>query len=125
MKESEFYAVGEKEILYAKNPEDAVIEFIENSLFDQSPSDLPKFVEVQGYIRMEVDDRYFEQLITLLLEELDENYAGEDPSKYFPSNEAMKHFDQFKKLVKKEYPVWNCEKNGEPIVMSTAPFLDD
>lgn len=125
MREAKFYAVGNKEILYADSPDEAVNEFLEENWTDDSPGDMPEFVEVQGYAPKVVsaNSKVFAWCIDTLIEGLDENYAGDDPSDYQPSGDVMKRFKGFIEAVISEYPVWQCEPVGDPERMAIQPFI--
>lgn len=126
MREAKFYAVGNKEILYANCPDEAVNEFLEENWTDDSPGDMPEFVEVQGYAPKVVSEnsKAFKWCIDTLIESLDEAYGGDNPSDYQPSEEAMKKLKGFIDAVISEYPVWQCEPVGSPEKMAIQPFIN-
>lgn len=126
-KEAKFYAVGNKEYLSASDPEEAVNNYIEEAWGDESPADLPEFVMVDGYDPLKIDAyfRGFEWCIDTLIESLDENFGPfDDPSDYKLSEKSKELFEAFKKQVCDEYPVWQCEKVGEPKKVYLAPLLE-
>lgn len=127
MTEPKFYAVGDREELYATDKDEAIKEFLEDNWTDNSPCDLPETVSVQGYAPRSInaDDRIFDRLIEDMIEGLDDECCGPDgPSDYVLSDEAKQLFDAFKAQVISEYPVWRCEPVGEAIEVDLTPYID-
>ena len=127
MTEPKFYAVGDREELYATDKDEAIKEFLEDNWTDNSPCDLPETVSVQGYAPRSInaDAWLFDNVIEIMLESLDEEHGGPDgPSDYVLSDEAKQLFDAFKAQVIAEYPVWQCEPVGEAIEVDLAPYID-
>ena len=122
-KEVKYYSIGEREIPYATDPEEAVREFIDGLLGGE---EVPEFVEVQGYALMSIRDSVFDCCLESLLENLDEEYG--DPfsfSNYVLSDKAEELFKAFKEQIQKEYPVWLCEEVGEAVQYQVKDIIDE
>ena len=124
--EPKFYAVGDREELYATDPDEAVEEYLEYVWTDAPPGDLPTTVRVQGYAPrlISADCWFFGRMIEDLIEELDNEYSGpDDQTNYELSDKAKQLFDAFKAQVIAEYPVWQFEQVGEVVEVDLAPYI--
>lgn len=112
-REPVFWGVGDEEIL-TDDPDEAI-----RSALDALAA-LPETVELVGYSRMEVHwpgymaDRFIEEI----LENLDEDYGGEDPSE--PTDTMKQAAEAFIETVVREYVPWACE----PVSRETIRVAD-
>lgn len=126
MPEPKYFAVGERETLFAMDIDEAVNECLDEMWTDASPGDLPETFRVQGYAPRQIDteDRIFTYMIEDLVERLDEEYGHEDKAgEYDLSTEAQKLLEAFKAQVIAEYPVYQCEMVGEAVEVDLAPYI--
>lgn len=114
-----YYAIGDAETLSATTIEEAVEEFLSN----HEGLELADDQVVQGYnpIILKPSCQSLDSGIETMIENLDENYGcPEESSDYSLSDRAQAVFDELKRLVALEYPVWRCESVGEPIAIKLS-----
>jgi hypothetical protein len=107
-----FYGIDDPEHLSHED----IHECIEDYLDGGAPK-LEHEFEVQAYRTMTVNKSWFRPLEDLI-ERLDDEYGSPDEATTFPEEirELLKEAERkFVDLVVEHYPVWACEKIGEPI----------
>jgi len=106
---SAFYAVGEKERLSATSIEEAVRDYIADTL----PDKRAKTVMVQGYKPMivSIGDSDLESLI----ERLDDEYADPDGDCHEITDPMREAWEAMSKVIISEYQAWAHEPDGEPV----------
>ena len=103
------------------DPCEAVRDYVSN-WHEPIQGPVPKTVSVQAYSRMAIQHQHLEGRLDLLLEDLEEDYLGEND--YVPSAECVKLYEQFCAKLREEYPVWNCEPHGDAFEVETADYED-
>jgi hypothetical protein len=121
-----FYAIGDREILYATSENDAVVEWFDGLNADDVKN-LPDTVTIDKYMPRKVDtDLNCTDLLTdTIIEELDEEYGSpdSDSTDFALSEKAIELRQAFINQVCSEFPVWQCEV-VDTIEVNPMDFLD-
>ena len=101
-----YWDCEESEILTHTDIDEAVEYFLENIEI----KDWPEITEVSGYAKLKISEsekaRYAERILENLLEDLDEEYGGEDYTE--PSDKMKEAAKRFMDEFVNEYQVWRC-----------------
>ncbi|WP_286237940.1 hypothetical protein [Neptuniibacter halophilus] len=121
---AKFYSVGEKDILTATSIAEAVQEYVDDRTDWDSP--ISEHVKVQGWDpACLTESSCFEFAVEHLIECLNENYGAPDgDADYDLSEKAKALFNEFAKQVAAEYPVWGCERTGDPITVKVSDYVE-
>lgn len=121
MSDPKFYAVGEREQLWATQIDDAVTEWLEEC---EEDFELPDHVMVQGYKEMELTEKHnaFGRALEELFETIGEEYDPMGETASPPPIEIEDAFKAFVKVFVEKYPIWSCEKCGDPIRVDNEDF---
>jgi hypothetical protein len=89
---------------------------------DMLPEELDREATAYQFKRVEIPRGYFNPL-ERLLEDLDDEFGGEDPSE---PTEAMKAAEQaFIDAVLKDYVPWRCDPTGEKVTVNLLEWAKE
>ena len=89
---------------------------------DDMEGPLPETVEVHGFKRMAVTSLQYARPLERLLEYLDEDYGGDEPTKPTPAMLAAEKV--FLAVVQAEYVSWACE-HCETVTVRVADHVPE
>lgn len=124
------YGLDDDEILSWSDPEDRARDFIDSNWSDNSPGDLPEYIDVYQYKPMIIPGSHFafDRALDNIYENIEENFGnpeGDGIPEFADKAEVMAAFDAFKVAFIKNYKVWAHEKFGEPVREYLAPLIDE
>lgn len=109
--EPKYWTCGDGERLTHTDIHDAVIDHIDNALYDTPEPDWPETVTVVGYAQDVISDRtkqnVAERALETVIEYLDEDY-GPDEGLTGYTDEMREAAKEFIEKIVAEFPVWRC-----------------
>lgn len=126
---SKYYSVNEdKEFLYAMDPDEAIVEWLESDAYNESLETLPDTVTVYEWELKGVkpDSICFDWAMESLLENVDENHTYDElVGEYEPSEAVIEAFRQFKEEFCKDFKPTILYPNGNDIKIDLKKWISD
>ena len=99
---------------------DAVGEYLDNLPDGESP---PSHLAVYGWARKEITSAFLPRVLEYALEYLDESELANPHKVTKPTPGMLEAERAFLDAIKREYPVWACERVCE-VVVETGEYLE-